>query len=462
MIRNDAQLPAQHVAPSLAPSLAPSAIRHLTEIRSALPQSPGCRRPVVTAVAAAAAGLAALAAMPAAAAEARPYTIGIAEYFASDNNMLRLADGQTVGPPYHRADQSTTTQLLAGLDQGIGRQRVHADLSLRDVRYRNNTLFNNQGYTFGAGLDWSTAERVGGSLAATANRSLSSFNSYNIGLLSARNYEDVRGLNASLTVGLVTALGLEFDAGQRSVKNTLDKQALQSRNFEENSGGALLAWQPRAATRVGLGLRHSNGRYPRFQFINGEYVPDRYRIDAVELTAALTPGGASSLDLRLGQSRTRYELNRARSFSGITGSLAWRWQPTAKLRSTVRLTRDTGQNSFAVTVFNNVPGASDYSRIVNSLQLDASYAATSKLSFTGALAFSQNQIVQTISNPLLQLQTSGSDRRFLGSLGLRWAPTRSLLLGCDAGQDVRSASGVLTAALHSSNYACFGQLQFSP
>ena len=44
------------------------------------------------------------------------------------------------------------------------------------------------------------------------------------------------------------------------------------------------------------------------------------------------------------------------------------------------------------------------------------------------------------------------------SLGARWAPTRSALLGCDAGHEKRTASGALTAPLKGSTFSCFGQI----
>jgi hypothetical protein len=189
---------------------------------------------------------------------------------------------------------------------------------------------------------------------------------------------------------------------------------------------------------------------------------DRYKRQGLDLSARLQPSGASSLDLRLGQSRTRYDLNQARNFSGFTGALAWNWRASGKLSLSTRLSRDTGQDSYAVTVFGNVPGSSDTSRLVNTLSIAATVEQTAKLSFVASAQVAQHTVVQTIVNPLLPLNADGKDSTTTLGLGARWAPLRTVSLACDLRSEVRTTSGQLIAPLHNSGLSCFGQLQFQP
>ncbi len=407
------------------------------------------------------AGVISLAAPPAAA-EPHPYYVGVSESISHDTNLLRLADGQQANTGYSRGDTTLSTALQAGIDQPFGRQRANANLSLRDVRYSANSQFNNQGYTGSLGLDWSTAERISGSLSANANRSLSSFNNYQVGLLADKNYEDTQGLNAQVNVGLVTQYSLELSAGQRSVSNTLDNPNLQARNFKQDTGGFALRWRPSGISSFSLGARDTRGRYPKYRFSNGDYQADRYQQTTVDLTASLVPSGASTVDFRIGQSQTRYDLNSARNFSGLTGTLGWNWQATGRFKLSTRLSRDTGQDSYATTVFGNVPGSSDYSRLVNTLRVDGSYDYSAKVAITGSWQLAQRTIVQTIVNPLLPLNANGRDSTQILAVGVRWAPLRTVSVGCDATQERRTASGELTTPLHSTGLSCFGQLQFQP
>jgi hypothetical protein len=168
------------------------------------------------------------------------------------------------------------------------------------------------------------------------------------------------------------------------------------------------------------------------------------------------------VDFRIGQSQTRYDLNSARNFSGLTGTLGWNWQPTGRLRIGTRLSRDTGQDSYATTVFGNVPGSSDYSRLVNSFRVDGNYEYSAKIAITASWQLAQRTVVQTIVNPLLPLNASGKDSTNTYSVGVRWVPLRTVSLGCDATQEQRTASGDLTSPLHSTGLSCFAQLQFQP
>lgn len=405
--------------------------------------------------------LGALVAAPALA-QVSPWSVGVSQSVMHDNNLLRLGGGQVAPEGFSRADTVSTTSLQGSLDQGFGRQRLGASLSLRNSRYSGNSVFNNQGYTGYVGLDWSTINRISGNLSASANRSLSSFNSYEIGLLRQRNYENTRGVNASVSVGLVTQYSLEAGLGHREVTNTLDLPALQSRNFTQDSGTLGLRWRPSGATSMALQMRQVRGRYPKYRLVDGEFQPDTFRENGVDLIASLQASGASSFDFRLGNSHTRYDLNAQRNFSGVTGLLAWNWQPTGKLRTAVRLSRETGQDSYAVTVFTNVPGSSDNSRIVNLLRLEATYDYSAKVNFYSGWNILQRSIVQTIVNPLLPLNASGKDHINTLQLGARWTPTRTTSLGCEAAHEDRKASGQLTTSLSSFSFNCYGQLTLQP
>ena len=436
------------------------------------------RRPRITLPAAAA--MAALA-LPVTAprAEQNPWYIGVSEMYSHESNLLRLADGQTAeqaqaaqglqGVTLSRGDNLSQTSLLAGLDKPFGRQHAYANVSIRDARYDRNTLYNNVGYTANAGLDWSTAERVAGSLAYSANRSLSSFNSY--GVTTQKNLESSQNIDASVRVGLVTQYRLVFSLDHRQTHNSDPDPTIQSREYNQDAASFGLQWTPRDATTLGLALRETQGRYPKYlqltdplnNPIPGAYQADRFKQSSLDLTASLVPSGASTLDARLSYSKTHYDLNQQRDFSGLTGTAGWTWQPRDRLKLSARWYRDVGQNSYATTYF-NVAGTSDYSQIYNSYRLQADFNATAKLSFTGALQLVDRTLVTTVNNPLIPanlLDQSGKDSSTVVSLGLRWTPLRSVTFGCDASTERRTATGSagLTVPLHDNTLSCFGQFQ---
>ena len=397
-------------------------------------------------------------------AEINPYYFGVSETYTRQANLLRLGDGLTANSGYSRSDSWWSTAVAAGVDQSFGRQRAAANLSLRNSRYANNSIFNNQGYSGNASLDWSTAERIAGTLSATANRSLGSFNYYNADLLAVRqrNLESTESLSASVGIGLVTQYSLEFYLNHRQVRNSLQLASVLARDFTQDDAGLTLRWKPSSGATFGLGLHQLQGRYPKYQFnlISGAYFADRFKQPGIDLSVALKPSGASSLEARLGYSRTQYDLNQKRNFSGVTGLLGWAWQPSGKLRINTRLWRDTGQNSYALSLISfaspsEVPSSAEYSQLVNTLKMQADYDIAAKVALNTSLAVTQRNFAQNLAG----LSASGKDSSAVLAFGGRWAPLRSVLVGCDLSWEKRTASGTLTTALKDNSVGCFGQFQ---
>lgn len=399
-----------------------------------------------------------------AAAATSPYSIGVSQSFGYETNVLRLGTGQPVPEGYSRSDTVSSTALIAGFDQPFGRQRGYANLTLRNNRYSKNSLFNNTSYNGAAGLDWQTIERISGTLTASTSRSLQRFDNNELGFVAQKNLETAEIYGATVSVGIVTQYSFEFAAGHRRVRNSLDDPNVQARAFDQDNASLGIRWRPSSATTLGLAYGRTQGRYPRFatNLFTGEFIADRFQRDDAILTATYRPSGASTIDARINTGKTRYDLNTERNNSALTGAISWVWQATGKVRLTSLYQRDTGQDSYAnLTVF-GFGGATttDYSRIVSVAKVQADYDFSAKVAFTSALSYAERSLVRTIAtvNPP---DARGSDRSAVFTLGARWAPLRSVLVGCDLATEDRRATNDsaarLTSNLRSNSIACYGQ-----
>jgi hypothetical protein len=261
-------------------------------------------------------------------------------------------------------------------------------------------------------------------------------------------------------LGVVTQYSLLASAGHRQVVNSLDSPNVQSRNFSQDMASLGVRWQPSSLLTLGVGLRTTQGRYPKFQRLqDGSFQADRYKRNDIDLTTVYQASGASTINARLSSGKTDYDLASQRNFDGATGSLNWAWQATGKLRLNTTLSRDTGQDSYAVSVF-NTPATADYSRVNTTMRVGAEWAATSKIAATTSLSSSQRALVRSLPTPLGANTTdSGSERTTSFSVGARWAPTRSSLVGCNINSDRISGSGLLAATnIKSNGFNCYGQL----
>lgn len=418
---------------------------------------------------AAAAAALALCAAGGALAEPSPWFIGVSQQFTRDDNMLLLSDGQAAPAGYSRSDRISTTSLLAGFDQPFGRQRGYANVSVRANRYAENSIFDNVGYNGVVGLDWSTVNRISGTLVAAASRNLQRFGTPEVGFVAERNLETVESLAATLSKGLVTQYSLELAAGHRRVSESLQQPSVQASAFSQTDGSVGVRWRPSGASSFGLGLGMARGKFPKFRNVAASgaepvYESDEYERRNVEFTSALQPTGDSSLDLRISQGKTTYDINRQRDFSGLTGSLGWSWRITGKTRMTTRYVRDTGQDSYATSYLGFVENdfvvqstTLQQSRVVDLLQWQWAYDPTAKIGVFGQIGYYDRKLVQSTA-VAGAAALEGRDKTTVYTLGLRWTPLRAATVGCDYNRQQRRGEGPLTSDLHGTSFGCFGQI----
>ena len=388
-----------------------------------------------------------------------PYYIGVSQAFSHESNLLRLGNNQDPPASYSRSDSISTTSLVGGLDQSIGRQHVYGSVSIRNSRYSNNTRYNYTGYSANAGLDWSTIERISGTVTASSNRSLRTFG-YDLFVADgARNLESTQAINATASIGLVTKASAEIGAGHRQLRNSLDTRGLQSREFNQDNASLGLRWRPSTITSFGVAAAATRGRYPKFILASdGSFVADRFERKDITLNADYRPTGASTFQSTLSKGRTNFDLNARRNFSGYTGNAVWNWQPTGKFSLSTSYGRDTGQDSYATSSPFNNSATADYSRVTSTFSVQGSWAATAKISAVSRLSYIRRDLVRTIDDPFIPQTASGSDRTTLVSFGARWLPTRTSQLGCDIGNERRLGEGQLTNNMKSNSVSCYGQI----
>jgi hypothetical protein len=238
----------------------------------------------------------------------------------------------------------------------------------------------------------------------------------------------------------------------------LQRADVQSRNFNQDSAAFGVLWQPSDLINLGLGVRQTKGRYPRFLRADRSIGEDRFKRDDVDFTVNWRASGVSTLQARISSGKTRYDLASVRDFSGVTGSLAWSWQASGKTRFSTSLYRETGQDSYkALAGTNNSSGSNgtstDYSRVNTGLRLAVDYAATSKISANATVTYNNREYTGNV------VGLAGQERNTQFSIGARWQPVRSVQIGCDASTERRTNSNATSGTTISANtLGCYGQL----
>lgn len=371
-----------------------------------------------------------------------PFHVGLAQDVTHESNTLNGPAGS------ESSDTIYTTTLRGGLNLPFGRQRVFANAELNHQTYSNFDVRDNDGYSFGAGLDWATIERLSGGFTFNAHRRQADFNVGGIVPVTLSNIERSEDVNARARLGVVTTLAFEAGVGHRRVDFSAPEFA--AREYQQDSGNLGVSYRPSGILTLGAGLSGQRTRY-RVAAL-GQTEPDRSRRQDVYVTASWVPTGASTVDARINIGKTEYDLATAADFDGVTGSLTWAWRPTGRLSLATTVSRDTGQETGFLRLLDGSRfSATDFSRVTDSLSLRGEYMLTGKISLTAGLGYARRDLVDGFTG------IAGSDNTTSVSLGARWAATRSLAFGCSASRDSRSASGAGSSEYDNDRIGCFGQ-----
>ncbi len=400
-----------------------------------------------------------LAGANAAHAEADPYYIGVSQGFTHDSNVTRGDRESNI-----RSDSISSTGLVAGIDQPIGRQRLYGSGNVNVNKFSNVKSLDNTSYTLKAGLDFATIERVSGNVYYTTDKSLIQSAVVSGGAPSLEKFtQRSTDFGATVRVGVVTKLTFEGIYQHQTLDYTGGDEFTNLRGLDLRKDVYSLGvrYTPSGLINGGLAWRHTRGEYPDSQA--ARFVSDDFKRDDLDLTLNWLPSALTTIESRLSYTRKTAAAFTSRDFSGVTGVLTVHYRPTGKLTFTGAYIRDVGtEASFLREAADALAQTGDYSRVTNKLRLGVTYDMTAKIQATASASYARRSLDNFLQsgNGL-----SGDDNTTVASIGLQYVPTRSLQFNCSVSRDARSvsgnvanATGVLTRPYASNAVFCGGQL----
>ena len=400
-------------------------------------------------------------------AQSSPYFAGASIAFSRDSNIFRLSDAVATsrvasGAIDSKSDSITTATLFGGIDQPFGRQRVSGNVSLRDNRFANNNSQNNFSYGARARLDWSTIERLSGTISLNSDQARVADQNVADPLLVERILSRSTELGATVRLGVVTRLTAEASVNHYRQDYNASSGAYDRFDYRNTTVGLGLRYAMGGELTLGAGVKSGSGRYTA---LDSKF--DRRDFD---LYAEWRVTGASSVSARLGMGKQTYQRSTIGDFSGANGTLAWNWSSGGPLRVATRLARDTGQNLASVVqqTTGNVVGEAESNRLTTALSLNAEYALTGKTSLSAAIVSARRSLADIAPNSVTAPFTPVRGRDTVDSIsfGARWVPLRSVSLACDVSHRRRSVSEAgltvtgfaLTAPYSADTFGCSAQV----
>ena len=394
-----------------------------------------------------------LAAANVALAETSPYYIGANQAFSYNSNLYSsqydpLASGYS------------TTSIVGGFDQPVGRQRFYGSGNFGYNYFFNQEAreLNSNSYGVNLGWDWQTVERLSGTARLSSNQSLVNYNiSGAPTTVNQKNIQNVSQLDLTGLYDISPDIGLDLGYTYRKVNFSAESYAYEE--YNQNGANIGLSYGHNSIWNLGARYRFTRTDYPYYpQPFPSTALGDTGTGNNFDLTAKWIPTGLSTVDLRLSYSDITYDFNTARDFNGFNGSLIWTWQPTGKLFSGIALVGEPGySNTFYA--FEGGPVRVDNSKFARTARWYGTYLATGKTKFTWNLSLTKDYLTQTIFSNT----QNGSDLVATANLGVSYAPTPNSLLACSVSYTDRTVSDNalrwgMSYPYNGTTVSCSGQL----
>jgi hypothetical protein len=368
------------------------------------------------------------------------------------------------------ADDVLTGNLLGGIDTRFGREHLRLDGSVGTSRYRNNTALNNVGYQGSAALDWSTIERVSGTITAGASRQLAS---YNISPYITQVPDYVNNtlssyyVDALTHVGLVTRWTLDADVSYRQYRYSAAQYA--QLNYQQTAYSLGPSYQASPDLRIGVDWRHTNATNPTYfpvydpasnptsPTLTG-YDPNHYSRNDIDLNIHWRFSGFSSLDTRLSHGSYTHADSRGQSTSNFSGAATWNWTPTGKTTIVTSFIHDSGLSAY---VFSNLPFAynTNQSTVTNTLQVNANYQLTGKMTLTAAGVYARTNRSNDAQFGNESAASNSHDNYYSLLIGANWQYSRGISMACQVGHQVRTST-IINYGYDADSIGCNAQILF--
>lgn len=343
--------------------------------------------------------------------------------YSYDDNLLRLPDeGAALAGP--RSD--TIRQLQAGvlLERPIGRQILSGQAKFSRVSFERFQRFDYSGKDLLAALEWHVGNHVDGHIGSSYAQTLAPFTDF---FSKERNLRLHR--HDYVDAGWRPHPSWRVSAAAGRDKISYDLALLRFNNRIENSKELGLDYLASSGSIAGLRLRRITTDY-REQRTLGGVVLDDFAQDEVKANVDWLFSGITRIRFLGGWVRRRHDASALLDASGKNGRLIVDWAPLGKLRFTA-----TGWREFAAvesTIVN--------SSLNNGASLGADWDASAKLRLNALLKRERRDFSATGA---IILPGAVTDTTHSASMGLVYAPQKSVQLGLNVFRDRRDGSPLI-------------------
>lgn len=395
------------------------------------------------------------------ASDPNPYYLGASQALTHDSNVFRTPNGPS--------DNYSSTSLLGGFDQRISRQRVFGNANVTENRYLDQTQLNNTSYNLNAGLDWQTVADLSGNVNLGLNRNLASPAASGVVPGARRNIGTSEYVSAVARWGGQSLLTVEGSVSYSN--NSYSAPEYAAAEYSQDSASLGVFFRPGGPLRLGVAVRTTRSRTPNALLLtNGTYLSNDTRGNNLDFIVDYDLTGQLTTNARISYTKQTNSGISSADFSGLTGSVSVSYRATGKTSLSAYAARDAGFNNspfsgYQVAFINGltpvltpVSGLYENNQVTNSLGVNATYAATAKISATAGVRYARARLITTVVTPSSnQASPDTTDVLKTGFIGANYAFARSWNLACTLAREDRDVSGGVVYSYTANTASCLVQ-----
>lgn len=372
----------------------------------------------------------------------RPYASATYLY---DDNMRRFGSEQqalaSTGST-KRADTMVMTEVGIILDKKISQQEFSADFSANRSRFDRNSALDSSGRKLTAKWNWHVGNRWQGNFQGYHRKSMVPFADFRVvsGLGLNLKTED------RLTADAIWRFHPRWQTRLAFINYKIDYSAptQQVANLDEDSQEFGVDYLAPSGSKIGVLLRHAEGKRPVDQFFLGLPVNNDYDQDEVKLNADWIVSGKSRVQFLGGMVKRSHKEFSERDFEGFNARTNYTWSPTGKTNLRLSAYRENNAQSFVTSSYTLNRGVS----------LQATWLAREKVTIQGNVAHEKRDFV---GDEVFGRNRSDKDKNY--SLSLIYRPTSSLQINAALTHSNRESTEEFFK-YNSNSFSLSGQYEF--
>lgn len=261
-----------------------------------------------------------------------------------DDNLFRLPDSASASEVLgksQRSDRIFTTNAGIKIDKPYSLQRFQVEANAVDNRFDNYSYLDYTAFNYRAAWLWQLTPNIKGTLSADQQQVLNSFAEFrgtNNELNRTRSIQTNE--NRIFDVDALIGGGWHLLGGITELhsRNSITFNAVG--DFVQTGANVGIKYVAPSENSIALVQRAFNGNYQgrALDAVNQLDTGFKHRETELQVNWRLT--GKSLIDAKIGYLDREHDNFGSRDYDGMTGKLAYNWQPTGKLGITTSLARN--------------------------------------------------------------------------------------------------------------------------